>query len=216
MKPRIVLFLCLAMIVIGVCDAAAVVRVARRFNVMEFAFLTADPVGTYSRVGTIDLIDQNDIPFEEKGDEVFNSTWGVALSYGQLRNDVFAGSVGFRYIKVDHKLQFIETTIDFHQVDLDFTLNIHPLKPASSLFSPYVGGTVNAGLTITEPQGYATESALTVGLSANFGFDFKVWSDNTNKSFLTLASINSYNLIASDGRPKYFQIGGGLRYWFKP
>lgn len=216
MKPRFLISFVLTLIFVTASTTSAVERVARRYNLMEFAIVSASPVGTYDRVGTVDLTNEFGNVAAYDADRVFNSTWGVSLFYGQLRNDIFVGGLGLKYIKVKHNLLFEETTVNFHQFDMEITLNVHPFGPAQAIFSPYGGATVDAGMTITDPQGYRTETSLGLGLSGNFGFDFKLWSEKANHSFLTLTSFNTYNLMASSGRPRYLQIGAGLRYWFRP
>jgi outer membrane protein W len=103
--------------------------------------------------------------------------------------------------------------INFRQYDIELNANYYFLDLTSTVFSPYTGAGVQAGFTSFSPEGFEDESEIKVAGSLNFGADLKLFDNG--RSFLTVASMNNYNLLASDNRPKYLNLGFALRYFFR-
>ncbi|HUV31295.1 MAG TPA: hypothetical protein VMY05_09435 [Acidobacteriota bacterium] len=215
-KP-ILLLVALALVAVG-SEALAISRVARRLSMLQIHGGYALPFGTYDQLGTLTITDQNNRPIELDADDVFDPSFSLGVSYGQLRNNHMLVSMGFRYIRIDpdDALDFGGYDYDFGQYDLDFHLDYMFLNLYTQRWSPYFGLGINAGLTVTNPKGFDSESEAAIALSLNFGADVKLWSDSKGRSMVTLASVNSWNAVASGDRPRYLQIGAGIRYWFRP
>ncbi|HPC11748.1 MAG TPA: hypothetical protein PK112_06570, partial [candidate division Zixibacteria bacterium] len=131
--------------------------------------------------------------------------------------DRFLMQLGFRYTNHQEQDWFKDHPDEFHlaQYDLNLNLHVYAVPPTKSIVAPYGGVGVQAGLLNIEIAGYDDESDLTILMAADFGLDLKVAEFSKGRSFLTLASINSYDLFGTEDRPKYLTIGGGLRYWFR-
>ena len=63
---------------------------------------------------------------------------------------------------------------------------------------------------------YADENELKFTVSVNFGADIKVWTAPSGRSYVALSSVNSWDLLASGQRPRYLNIGGAIKYYFRP
>ena len=127
--------------------------------------------------------------------------------------------LGFRFTDHNVKDIFAEIPaqdITYRQYDLEFNVNYLLNNLARTFWSPYVGIGAQAGFTSLSEKGADDQSDLKFALSLNFGVDFKIWGEPKNRSFVTLSSINSLNFLGSDNRPQYLNIGGGLRYYFRP
>ena len=85
-----------------------------------------------------------------------------------------------------------------------------------SSFSPYAGVAVKGGLTRISQTGYSDDHIADIALAVNFGADIRIWSSADARQFLTLSSVNSYDLFGSNNRPLYFNVGGAIKYYFRP
>ncbi|UCC45748.1 MAG: hypothetical protein JSU65_07465 [Candidatus Zixiibacteriota bacterium] len=211
-------YFCLFTVVMALMasEVFGVVRVARRYNVIEVFGSSAQAWGEYSEVGPVSIVDGLGRPVKVKASVLFDPSFSFGVTYGQLRNDHWIGDLGFRYLRINHNLDFAGTNVRFHQYDIDITVNYLFLRLPTSAWSPYIGASVNGGLTVQSPEGYDTNSSLTFGLSANFGLDLKLWTNRKDQSFVTLSSVNTWNAVGSGNRPRFLQIGAGLKYWFRP
>ncbi len=191
---------------------AALVRVAKRYNYLTFFGGYSSPIGEYDGVGDTDFEDPLGRDVSIDADDLYDPTFHVGVNYGQLRNNHIAFNVGFRYTKVKHQLDFNVADVNINQYDIDLELNYLPLNLTKEIFSPYVGAGINAGLTSIGADGYENENHTDIAASVNAGMEFVV--GRFPNGFLTLASINSYTFWNSQNRPKYINIGGGLKYYF--
>ena len=83
-------------------------------------------------------------------------------------------------------------------------------------FTPYVGLVAAVGMIAQSAEGYETEYEVNSLLSANFGAEFKLWSSPDKRKFLTLASVNSFDLLSSGYRPRNLNIGGAIKFYGRP
>jgi len=201
---------------------AAIRRVPARYNLLNFYGGYAIPHGEYSEVGLFRWEDTSGRPYLWDADSMFNETFYFGVDYGSIVNRRFQYLVGFRYTNhdiIDARVLEMESQgvgkLTYRTYDLNFEVNAYLLDLSENVFSPYAGAGFQAGLVVYHEKGYDSDSKIKVAGSVNFGADFKVFEGPNKGSFVTLASANSYNLFASDNRPQYLQIGGGLRYWFR-
>jgi hypothetical protein len=191
---------------------AALVRVPKRYNYLTFFGGYSSPIGEYDGVGDTDFRDPFDRDISLDADDIYEPTFHFGFNYGQLRNSHIAFNVGFRYTKVKHKLEFNVRDVKINQYDVDLELNYLLLNLNREVFSPYVGVGVNAGITSIGADGYENQNHTDIAASVNGGMEFVV--GRFTNGFVTLASINSYTFWNSQNRPKYINIGGGLKYYF--
>lgn len=202
---------------VAVDATAAIKRVAARYNVLNFYGGYATPHGEYGQVGFITFVDELDRPVEEDADQLFDGTYYFGVDYGTLYSRYALVLIGFRYTEhnVQDYLREAFEEFDYRQYDVELNLNFYPLDMRSSFASPYAGAGVQAGLLSTSVPGYDDESEIKVAFSLNFGADLKIFESPSGRSFVTLSSMNNYNLFASEDRPKYLNVGAAVRYWFR-
>ncbi len=217
-RPTVVL-LALVFAVSSLAEAR-IKRVARRYNVIDFYGGYAIPRGEYDAMGNLPFTDQFGNPINLSANEWLDETYFLGFDYGTLYKAHLLYMIGFRF--TNHRVMDVFETppakdIRFRQYDLEFNAN-YMFNNLSNLFwSPYVGVGAQAGFTSFSIRGADNdESQLKFALSLNFGVDFKIWSEPQKRSFVTLSSINNLNFLGSDNRPIYLNIGGGLRYYFRP
>lgn len=215
-RTAILLALILPMLVSPV--DGGIIRVAKRYSVIDFYGGTSSPVGSYDNIaGIIYFVDGRGRPFEVDGDKIYDPTYQLGFSFGQLRNSNMLMKIGFRYTNVevagnDPLFSFVK----LRQYDLDINFNYLLMNIIEHSFVPYVGVGFRAGFTNAEAAGYRSEARINTVLAANFGAELKLWEGAKKQSFITIASVNSYDLFASGNRPKYLNIGGALKYYFRP
>ncbi len=223
-RPAVVL---LALVfAISSFSEAAIRRVAKRWNVIETYGGYSSPIGSYNRIGTIDFVNNIGIIVDIGANRVYDPTFHLGITYGQLRRGHLLYSIGFRYTKietldifvVDPTISYIFTPVkpSFNQYDIDFNLNFLAANISRAPIAPYVGIGFHGGITSQTAPGYESENWLTLAASLNFGADFKLWGAPKNRSFVTLSSINSVDILGSDQRPRYLNFGVGLKYYFRP
>ena len=217
MKLRTILMAALLTCVFAVSLSAAT-RTARSLYVFDVNGGYSSAFGNYSGIGTFTW-DSGGLT----ASQVLDPTYHLGFTLGRLYNDHLLFGLGFRYTNInidDHigdLLQPIDTSsLRFHQYDLSFDFNYYPVNIAEESLAPYFGAGVTTGLTTFAPPGYASESKLSVALAVNFGVDLKVWKAADKRSFVTLSSMNSWQVIATGDRPRYLNLGGAVRYFFRP
>ena len=216
----------IVILILTASQVAALGRVARRYNVLDFYSGTSSPVGKYDNIaGFYDIVDGNGRPVEVDADNIYKPTFHLGLNYGQLRNDKMLVTVGFRYTSVAQQegmaLIFLSgdgpsAEAKLRQFDLDFNFNYMFLNIVQRSFAPYVGVGFRAGFTSARAKGFESESRLNTVLAGNFGAELKLWENAKKRAFLTVASVNSYDLFSTGDRPKYFNLGAALKYYFRP
>ncbi len=220
----------IAILILTASQAVALGRVARRFNVIDFYGGTSSPVGKYESLA--DFVDFyiDDRPTDVDGDVLYDPTFHLGFNYGQLRNDRMLVTVGFRWTQIEAinllglntvGRQGLAILLDpkkpsINQYDFDFNFNYMFLSIAQRSFAPYVGVGFRAGITSVTAKGFESESRLNTALAGNFGAELKLWEHAKKRAFLTIASVNSYDLFSTGDRPKYFNLGAALKYYFRP
>jgi len=196
---------------------AAIMRVARRMNVVDFFGGYALPWGDYRRISVIPFISGGRV-VELNADEVYDPTQYLGFSYGQLRNDRVLYSLGFRWthINIEDDLEFTVERPTLNQYDFDFNLNYFFNNPSQSPVSPYAGLALHGGINSYSGNLIATEHEVTLAAGINFGADFSPWKSPSQRSFVALSSVNEWVFAASDERPKYLNIGAAIKYYFRP
>ncbi len=218
-----------------------IVRVAKRYNVVDLCGGYSTPVGSYDGLsGFLDFTDEGGRAVDIDADRLYDPTFHIGLNYGQLRNNRMLISVGFRYTRIDQLNLYQVTTTDLgldptqyaqweansmfmekdkpslSQYDFDFNFSYLFTPISENFWSPYVGLGVRGGLTAATHKGFESESHLNAALAASCGVEVKVWESPRKRSFATLASVNSYDLLESGNRPRFLNFGLGLKYYFRP
>jgi hypothetical protein len=203
-----------------------IVRVARRYNVINFFGCSSSPVGKYDGlVGFVDFINTQGHLVKVDGDKIYDPTYQLGFSYGQIRNNQMLLEIGFRYTRIeqtgDSPLTFstsdgYSVVAKLHQYDLDINFNYLFMNIIEQSFAPHIGVGFRAGFTNASASGFNSEAHLNTVLAANVGAELKIWEGAQKRSFITLASVNSYDLFGSGDRPKYLNIGGAFKYYFRP
>jgi len=106
--------------------------------------------------------------------------------------------------------------LKLRQYDFDFNFNYLFNDLNVKVWTPYVGVGVLAGITSLSMKNFDSESEIEMALNLNYGLDLKIWKQAQNRGFLAVSSSNSFNLLATDDRPKYFNFGLSLKYYFRP
>lgn len=207
--------------------AGAIERVAKRLNFLELSAGYVDPVGN---VGGVMSVPRSDIPgnfFRSSLDaaDVYKSSYTLGVGLGQIYSGRLMWGLGFRYTR--HNLR---DTIqaggitavavdkpDLNQYDIELNLNYYLVDPSRSVFAPYAGIGVAAGiLTASWDDEFASESETKALGALNFGFDLRLWQSENGRDMVALVSQNRYDILASEERPKYLTIGGALRFYIRP
>ena len=204
--------------------SSAITRVARKLNMMDIYAGGSIPWGTYNGTPGDKFILEGQ-RYEFDGDQVYDNGFFIGFDYGQLFSEHFLFTVGFCYthqplkdtIQNDEVAFFYtEGAPTLHLYDLNVNLNYLFANLYDFPVSPYVGVGIQPGIASTSLEGYYSRNELTFGMSVNFGAEFKIFTAPSGRSFVTLASDNSWNFVGSNDRPKFFNIGGAIRYYFRP
>jgi len=222
------------LVILTTASASGITRVSRSLNVIDFYGGYAKPWGNYEGIIS-ESFRINDRQFEVNHADLYEPTYYFGFNYGTVRRGHLLYQLGFRYTNHNFKdsLVLADTTVidefnslittatyplslyNYRQYDIDFNFNylINDLnfKP----WSPYLGLGFHAGFTSLGAKGYNSENEIELALSINYGLDVRVWKKRDNESFITLSSINNFNFWASEDRPKYFNFGLGLKYYFE-
>ncbi len=216
-RPAVVL-LALVFAVSSIAEAR-IQRVAKRYYVVDFYAGYAAPHGEYDRMGDVPF-EVSYLPVTLSADQWLDNTYFLGFDYGALYRDHLLLMIGFRFTNHNVKDVFVripEQDIAYRQYDLELNFNYMFNDLSKLIWSPYVGIGSQAGFTSLSIKGADNnQSDFKFALSLNFGVDFKVWGGPQSRSFVTLSSINNLNFLGSDNRPQYLNIGGGLKYYFRP
>ena len=203
---------------------AGISRVARRYNFVQFYGSYSQPVGEHDQLFITNFIDFSGRSVDIDADQLYDPSYQIGFSYGQLRNDHIAFSLGFTYtdiemvdsIAADNEIFVPGADPSLNQYDLDFDLNYLFSNPAQSKIAPFVGLGFHGGITSLTAKGFESENEVTLALGVNLGADFVIWEASDNRSFVTLSTVNEFQVLASDARPRYLNLGIGLKYYFRP
>lgn len=233
---RTIMLLLFGIFTVGEIAEAGLRKVPRRYYVIDFLGGYSKPVGEYNGIGgLVDLRDNQQKPIDVNASDLYDPSFHFALNYGQIRNRRMLYTIGFRFTHLDqadlNKLMLDEQNItsivgpswffnnekpSMNQYDLSFNLNFLFLDIAKRSLTPSVGLGFRAGFTSMKLKGVDSESQLDLALGVNFGAEFKLWESSRKRSFLTIASENSYEFTATGDRPRFLNIGLGIKYYFKP
>lgn len=213
---------------VTVAPADAVTRVGRRLNVVEFGAGYASPVGKYDHLSDVDFIDEYDRFRQLDADEVFDPSFSIGAFGGQLRNHWLV-TVGVAYTKVNqldtivvggfgYVFPYADAVVfsDFHQWDLRVNVNYQFADLTVDPITPYAGLGFAAGLIYESAPGISTTYDANTLFSINFGAEFKIWTAANQRQFVTLASVNSYDILSSGYRPRNLNIGGAIKIYMRP
>ena len=197
----------------------AIQRVSPRWSLVEGYGGYSSPLGTYNNAGGVPFLDGDGRRVEIDAEEIYDPGYYFGFNYGQLRNRHLAMTIGFRYTKInlDDQLKplFTVEAPKLSMYDLEINLNWLFMDLHYNQWSPYFGLGFHGGLVRQNYYDFADEYNTTFDLGFNFGAEVKIWSDSGNRSFVTLASVNSWTFTASEERMRGLNIGGGLKYYFK-
>jgi hypothetical protein len=220
--------LALMLLVAAATPAHAIQRVAPRIGIIEVRFGYAMPLGEYDGLPGLDFIfDESDLVSFD-AENVFEDGFAAGISYGQMLGGHWRASFGFDYARNKVKNPIMQQIGDYlYRIDFtdDLTYNQYDLSFRTAYaftdlrqyrWSPFLGLGAMAGLSTSQSPGYETQMKLDFGMDLDFGLDVKLWEGADKRSFVALSSINSWNFVATGDRVSYLQIGGGLRYFFKP
>ena len=213
-----------ALALLPIENVSAITRTTRTLNFVEFYAGSSMPQGTYTGLPDYNFIINGSL-VDVDAKDVYDNSFHFGLSYGQLRGPHLLYSLGFKYTRHNVKniipisvdtVVLVDSSTNYNQFDLDFNLNYMITDITKSPFAPYVGIGVQAGLLSISGGGFQSQNEVMLGLRLNFGADFKIWSAKDGTSLLTLSSLNSYDFYGSNQKPKYLNLGVGLRYYFRP
>ena len=213
MKSRLI-FVLLFILTVAALPTQAVDRVPRSIYVFGVHAGWSGPFGDYSAIGPY-VID----PYQTfSASDLFNSTYHMGMEIGRLTGENLYTGLGIRYTKIetDRVWGIVPPEVKFHQFDVNLDVSFYPVSPLQESVSPYFGPGLGLGFTTQSVRGYRSESQFNVSLNLNFGVDFRVWKATDGRSLITLSSVNSANILATGDRPKFVNIGGALKYFFRP
>ncbi len=205
-------------------SSGAVTKVAKTLNVMDLYFGSGMPMGTYNGLpGDAFYID--DVLIDIDAEDMYGSPLAFAFGYGRVIDRHYLFSLQFRY--ANHDLaEVIPTPYEFNlltnpgtkvrQYDLALNMNYQLLDLSENTLTPYAGLGARAGFTSKTLEGYLSENQLNFSAALNFGAEFKLMTSASKRSFVTLASVNSWEFFATGDRPYCLNIGGALKYYFRP
>lgn len=213
----------------AVVPTEAVTRVAKKLNFLEIGAGYASPLGKYDHISIIDFADEMGVVRDLEANRVFDPSFSVGISVGQLRNRWLV-SLGAIYTKINQLDSFLVSPSFYHEFavgemrvipkfdQFDFRLNVNYMLGdiTASDLSPYAGLGAAAGIVSRRIAGTETDYDVNTLLSANFGVEFKLWSSADKRKFVTLASVNSYDLLSSGYRPRNLNIGGAIKVYARP
>lgn len=214
LKRLLVILMAGAVLITATSADAALKKVARRYNVIETFGGYFTPIGSISGVGSLSF----GSGVEYDADQVLGGSGSFGLSIGQVRNNHLLLSVGFAYTKLPHT-DFLEyTPIDpnFRMYDFGINVNYFASNVSTALFNPYVGLGFKLSFLGIGGKGTSSEYDVNTILALNFGVDLNIYSAPSGRSYFAISSVNSYDFAAPDDRPKYLQIGAGLKYFYRP
>ena len=226
-RSSILLSLMLAALTLLASTAdASLLRVARRYSLFDIYGGYAAPYGNYNRLGNALFTDEFGQRVEHNADEFLDDTYFMGVEFGRLVAGRFLGTVGFRYTDMKLKpdgiytfgssLQLPGFAIHYNQYDFTVDLDYMIFDISRQPIAPYIGGGFWGGWTsLSADQTALNDDQFTAGLNVNFGCDVRLASVDGG-GFVALSSMNSLNLLATDQRPRYFNFGLGLKYYFRP
>ncbi len=191
---------------------------------MQFYSGYAQPVGKYDHIDILTFEDPNGRIVNLNADAVYDPTYSFGISYGQVRGRLGV-DFGFHYTQVQtpdtfwvtptYINMFTPETPKFNLYDADLNVNAFLLDPFKSVVAPYVGVGFHGGLIASSGRYIDTKTDLVFAVGLNFGADLKIWTSPADRGYLTISSVNEYQFLHSNLRPRYLNIGGAVKYYFR-
>lgn len=212
----------LSLLVLSSTPAFAIKKVAAHYNVMEFHLGVTQAQGSYDAIGVggygWDFLDDID------ADSLYKNSVNFGFNYGRLVNNNMLYKIGFSYANVKHQDEFsdgmyiypFDKEIKLRLYEISINWDYYFTSPLKQPFAPYIGLGFQAGLLNGKLKGYDSESDFVYVIGIDFGADLTVWKSADQMSSLALSSANNYQFQATNNRPRYLTIGGGLKYFFRP
>ena len=232
-KQTLVTILSFFIISVMAVESQAVTKVARKLNFLSFYAGSSQIHGEYTGLPFLKF-NAGGEEIVVDGDEIYDDGFHLGVQYGNLIGKNLSVAIGFRYTRHNLKdtiyvlrdVPFGGDVIDFFytfdgyeltlsQYDFETDFNYMLTDPVTNIFSPYIGLGLKAGLSNGDFPGFEAENDFTVSLNFNFGADLKVWQSNDKTDFITLSSVNSYDIFSNDNKARYLNIGGALKYYFR-
>ncbi len=226
-KKYLRLVLAVAAVLITVSSVSAITKVPRAFGVLEFSGGYSIPTGSYSHLGVTDFI-VNGSPVDIDASNLYNSSYFLNVSYGSLRGNHWLVSAGFMWSHIRPKdtITYTDATgqygfvapspkPSFNQYDIRINANYLFADLESAPWSPFVGLGFAAGISSQTLPGYHSENETNVAFGVNFGAELKIWQAADKRNFVTLASTNNWDFLASGYRPKNFNIGAAIKVYMR-
>ncbi len=218
-KLRSAALLVVLCLTLAAADSFAISRTSRSLNYLQV-------FGSYnSPMGEVEFFNLPDYNGNFDADDVYESGGSFGIGLGQVRAGRMHWGLDFRYTK--HELQDVVENNDvvvtgieglgISNYDLDLSINYYLSDMAQIGFSPFVGLGVTAGIMSAgyDNDDFDNETEMKALAGLNFGFDFRL-AQNADGSQISLVSLNRYDIMASDERPRYLNLGLALRYYVRP
>lgn len=203
----------------------ALERVAAKTAYWEIGFSYAMPQGSYAGIPGMDFTDESARTVSIDGANLYEDGFAARLGYGKIVGGKWLLGVTFDYARNQMKNPIVQTgyepllfpeTNTYSHYAVVIRPGYAPLDLKTAGWSPFVGTSFSFGLAALTAPTYSAEYEATFGMDLDFGLDIKIWQSSDDRSYVTLASMNSWNFLATGNRVSHLQIGGGLRYFFKP
>jgi hypothetical protein len=206
----------------GAASQAEMTRVARRYNLVNLYGGYSEPVGTYDGIGILDFTRDGQL-VELDADQLYESTVHFGFDFGQLRNTNMQVLIGFQYTKIEQLDAFTDGIFEWrmvpvpfiNQYDVNFGFNYLFGDLTKSSLAPYLGANCLAGFTVLSANNVESESQLNVALAAGAGLELKLWQDAALRRFVTFVPQTSYQFYGSGDRARHWNVGAGLKYYFR-
>jgi len=215
----------LTLIIAAATPAHAIQRVAPKFGIVEVRFGYAMPLGTHTGTFVDDFVYEDRL-YEANAKDVYKEGVVLGVAFGQTSTRNLTLGIGFQYVAHDFEDTAVsndgtvgfyqDETPTYRQFDLQISARYSPFDIRSVPIAPYAGVSISPGLGKADFRSFQDEYQITLSTSLDFGADFRIWSAPDGRSFLCLSSINSWDFYGSGDRVRHLQIGGGIKYFFKP
>ena len=214
-------------------SSQAIQKVAPRLEFIDFGGGWTLPTGEYDGtvIGDFTL---DGYRYDVDADKVYDEGFHFKFGVGRVQRGHLQTAIGFAYTRHDIRNPIVVrrgdevvtfswtyggTTLvrDLAHNQYDLVLNVNWLinDMQYQTWSPFVGLGFQAGLSGVSGEDVETEWDGNVALSLNFGVEIGLWAQRGGETFVSLVSDNSWNFVSSSDRPRYLQLGGLLRYYFK-
>ncbi len=222
-RKCIVSVVILVAVLVCVAPAQAIERTVIRYNTLCVYGGLSQPIGTNNGTVFYNFSDGSGRQFNVDSKDLYEEGFHLGSNYGKIVGGHWMVTLGFRYTSHEVKDPIVGDGIavslperpTYRQYDVDLNLDYYFMNLRYSTFSPYFGLGIHPGVQADHFKAFKDEYDATFALGLNFGAEVKIYTDRKNGPYLTLASINNWNFLATSDRPRHLNIGGGLRYYFR-